>query len=90
MKDWIKSLPPGLKVQEVVDQLILKTLDDCKGIKLHAAETLGMSIRGFRERLRAMEARGVELPDASSYLHPLSIVRPPWLGKKKSPPEYEF
>lgn len=89
MEDWVKQLPPGLSLRKAVDQLYLKTLEDCHGVRMHAAQTLGVSIRCFRERLKAMERRGIKI-DQQEPMNHLRYPRPSWLPPRQKPPKWEF
>lgn len=86
---WAQKLPKGLKIRDVVDQLIIKTIIDCKGVKVHCAESLGLSHRGFQMKINAMQKRGVKLPPVG-VLHSSNIKRPHWLGPRKQPPAFEL
>lgn len=56
----------GRKVQDVEKELILNTLDYCKGNRTHAAEVLGISIRTLRNKLKEYQESGDYVPQGDS------------------------
>jgi two-component system, response regulator FlrC len=53
----------GRTVAAVERDLILDTLDHCRGNRTHAARILGISIRTLRNKLNEYDADGVAVPE---------------------------
>ncbi|TPQ41640.1 MULTISPECIES: sigma-54-dependent transcriptional regulator [Cupriavidus] len=56
------SVPVGMSLADADRQLIFATLEQCAGVKKHAAEILGISLKTLYNRLEDYAARG-ELPE---------------------------
>ena len=56
------SVPVGMSLAEADRQLIFATLEQCAGVKKHAAEILGISLKTLYKRLEDYAAKG-ELPE---------------------------
>lgn len=54
----------GRTVESVERELILQTLDHCLGNRTRAAHVLGISIRTLRNKLKAYQGAGIEVPQA--------------------------
>ena len=46
------NLAPGKKLKEIEQEMILKTLEECKGNRTRAAESLGISRRTLQLKLK--------------------------------------
>jgi DNA-binding NtrC family response regulator len=57
------SVPVGMSLAEADRQLIFATLEQCSGVKKHAAEILGISLKTLYNRLEEYASRG-ELPES--------------------------
>lgn len=57
----VVSVPVGMSLAEADRELIFATLEQCAGVKKHAAEILGISLKTLYNRLEEYAARG-ELP----------------------------
>jgi DNA-binding NtrC family response regulator len=57
-----KALLVGHTLAAVEQNLILATLDYCRGNRTHAAEMLGISIRTLRNKINRYAAAGVAVP----------------------------
>jgi len=53
-----KGVPVGSTLREMEKQLILKTLEELKGNRTHAAKVLGISIRTLRNKLNEYRVEG--------------------------------
>ena len=58
----VVSVPVGMSLAEADRQLIFATLEQCAGVKKHAAEILGISLKTLYNRLEDYAAKG-ELPE---------------------------
>ncbi|MGH8790295.1 MAG: sigma-54-dependent transcriptional regulator [Cupriavidus necator] len=58
----VVSVPVGMSLADADRQLIFATLEQCAGVKKHAAEILGISLKTLYNRLEDYAARG-ELPE---------------------------
>jgi len=52
----------GCTVAEVERDLILKTLNHCRGNRTHAANMLGISVRALRNKLNVYASAGASIP----------------------------
>lgn len=59
LKDWAKQIPKGTSLKEVEAQMILKSLEDFSQNRSRAAKSLGLSIRGLRNKLHQMRRDGL-------------------------------
>jgi len=57
------SLPVGVSLAEADRQLIVATLQQCGGVKKHAAEVLGISLKTLYNRLEEYSAQGLLPPE---------------------------
>jgi DNA-binding NtrC family response regulator len=58
----VVSVPVGMSLADADRQLIFATLEQCAGVKKHAAEILGISLKTLYNRLEDYAAKG-ELPE---------------------------
>ncbi len=54
----VVSVPVGTSLADVDRQLIFATLEQCAGVKKHAAEILGISLKTLYNRLEEYAGRG--------------------------------
>jgi transcriptional regulator with GAF, ATPase, and Fis domain len=57
------SVPSGFKLKDMERQLIIKTLNEHNNNRTKAAETLGITVRTLRNKLREYREEGFELED---------------------------
>jgi len=50
---------------KATDEVILKTLQECNGIRIAAAEKLGLNERSVLMRLKKMKAKGYDIPEST-------------------------
>ena len=66
----------GYTLAAVEAQFILQTLRHCQGNRTHAANTLGISVRSLRDKIRIYRERGenVPAPQTSNEDHSLPVT----------------
>ena len=65
-RPWLDYLPWSITLAEVERAVVVRTLTRCSGNRTRAAKMLGVSIRGLRNTLQALEAEGAALPPPPS------------------------
>ena len=66
----------GKTLAEVERQLILETLEHCRGNRTHTAVMLGVSLRTVRNKVKEYASNGAPAPAARP---PLPPRQPPWI-----------
>jgi DNA-binding NtrC family response regulator len=57
------SFAEGVTLAEIEQQVILSALDEYDGNRTHASQTLGISVRTLRNRLREYRQQGISIPE---------------------------
>lgn len=60
--DWLESIPANIELVELEHLYVLYVLKKNAANRTHTARSLGISLRGLRNKIAEMIVRGIEVP----------------------------